>query len=206
MPRLRLLVLACTLVLLTLGVLLTVLPWASDAAAAAPGPEKDRAAYRRAATLRLARRANPTLASLAVSTPAPRVVNERFELLGHHDLGLEDTNGDVWVHGDFAYIGTWADPCNARGVKIIDISDLRAPRLIGTLASRMGTSAEDVVVRHVSTPSFTGDLLAVGIQRCDFENPDLDAQQFGAEFWDVTDPYHPVKLSELGTSSFGGRA
>ncbi|HYM64172.1 MAG TPA: PA domain-containing protein [Gaiellaceae bacterium] len=130
------------------------------------------------------------------SEPTPLVLRN-FELLGQHDLGTQDTNGDVWVHGDFAYVGTWSDPCTGRGVKIIDVSDLNAPSLIGTLAARPGTSAEDVVVRHVDTPSFTGDLLATGIQRCG-EDPALDGQEFGVEFWDVTDPTQPVKLAELG--------
>src|ERR671924_668189 len=81
-----------------------------------------------------------------------------FSSVGHHDLGMMDTNADVWVHGDFAYVGTWAFPCTRRGVKIIDVSDVSNPQLIGTLAARAGTSAEDMVVRSVSTPFFTGDL------------------------------------------------
>jgi hypothetical protein len=134
------------------------------------------------------------------STP---VLTNNFKVLGHHDLGAQDTNGDVFVHGNFAYVGTWAVPCNGRGVKIIDVSHLRRPRLIGTLASREGTSAEDMVVRHVSTASFKGDLLAAGIQRCG-EDPALDSQQFGVEFWNVTNPYHPRKLSELGVANGDG--
>jgi hypothetical protein len=132
-------------------------------------------------------------------------VARNFRLLGHTDLGATDTNGDVWVHRQFAYVGTWAEPCTGGGLKIIDVSDLRDPRLVGRAAARAGTSAEDVVVRHVSTASFEGDLLGVGIQRCDFEDPSLDEQQFGVEFWDVTDPTHPQKLSALGVvDSFGG--
>jgi PA domain-containing protein/LVIVD repeat-containing protein len=136
------------------------------------------------------------------SEPTPLILRN-FELLGHHDLGAEDTSGDVWVHGDFAYVGTWSDPCTGQGVKIIDVSDLNAPSLIGRLAARPGTSAEDVIVRHVDIPSFTGDLLATGIQRCG-EDPALDGQEFGVEFWDVTDPTHPVKLAELGIAHGGG--
>jgi hypothetical protein len=131
------------------------------------------------------------------------MVAENFEVLGHHDLGDIDSNGDVWVHGNFAYVGTWARPCTGRGVKIIDVSDLRRPRLIGTLASREGTSAEDMVVRRVATAGFTGDLLAVGIQRCS-PDPRFDSQQYGVEFWDVNDPYHPSRLSFLGVTNGGG--
>jgi hypothetical protein len=136
------------------------------------------------------------------SAPTPVLANH-FEVLGHNDLGARDTNGDVWVHGNFAYVGTWSNPCNGRGVKIIDVSNLRDPRLIGTLAKRKGTSAEDMVVRHVSTPFFTGDLLAVGIQRCG-EGPAFDRQQYGVDFWDVSNPYRPRKLSFLGVTNGQG--
>ena len=142
-------------------------------------------------------------ATAASSTEAGGVVADNFRVLGHNDLGETETNGDVFVHGNFAYVGTWRDPCNGRGVKIVDVSDLRDPRLIGTLASRAGTSAEDMVVRRVSTPFFSGDLIGVGIQRCG-DDPALDEQQFGLELWDVSNPYAPVKLSELGVSTGGG--
>jgi hypothetical protein len=134
---------------------------------------------------------------------ASGTVTDNFEVLGHDDLGDRDSNGDVWVHGNFAYVGTWAEPCTGRGVKIIDVSDLHRPRMIGTLASRMGTSAEDVVVRRVASAGFSGDLLAVGIQRC---SPDrrFDRQQFGVELWNVTDPYHPRRLSSLGVTNGAG--
>jgi hypothetical protein len=136
--------------------------------------------------------------------PAPTgPIARNFRVLGHHDLGLEDSNGDVWAHGRYAYVGTWAAPCTGRGVKVLDIANLRRPKLIGTVASREGTSAEDMVVRSVSTPHFRGDLLAVGIQRCG-EDPALDGQKFGLELWDVTNAYHPRKLSELGLNTGGG--
>src|SRR6266508_6864320 len=126
-----------------------------------------------------------------------------FDILGHNDFGNRDTSGDVWVDGNFAYVGTWEIPCTGRGVKIIDVSDLSAPKMIGALAARPGTSAEDMVVRHVSTPSFTGDLLAVGLQRCG-DQAALDRAEFGPDFWDVTDPYHPKHLSFLGVAHGGG--
>jgi hypothetical protein len=155
----------------------------------------------RARAYGLANQAPPSSPSLEASLEAP--VTDSFEVLGHNDLGARDTNGDVWVHGDFAYVGTWAVPCTGRGVKIIDVSDLTAPRVIGALAARRGTSAEDMVVRSVTTDSFTGDLLGVGIQRCGSQ-PALDRMQFGVEFWDVSNPRQPRRLSELGLTNGGG--
>jgi hypothetical protein len=136
--------------------------------------------------------------------PADPVIAEGFKVIGHNALGGRDASGDVWVHGDFAYVGTWADPCTGRGVKIIDVSDPTAPRVIGTAAARRGTSAEDMVVRSVETDWFTGDLMVVGIQRCGRQGGPFAT--YGAEFWDVTDPYHPRRLSRFGITNGGGGA
>jgi hypothetical protein len=130
-------------------------------------------------------------------------VAKNFEVLGHLDFGRRDTNADVFVHHGFAYVGTWGSPCSARGVKIADVSAPRDPRFVGTLAHRTGTSAEDVVVRSVSTEAFTGDLLAVGIQRCG-ARPIFGEQKYGAQFWDVTNPRRPVKLGGINMANGGG--
>jgi hypothetical protein len=142
-----------------------------------------------------------TQGSGGASAEVPKT--KRFKVLGHNDLGLSESNGDVWVHGNFAYVGTWSDPCNGRGVKILDVSDLSDPQLIGTLAARAGTSAEDMVVRRVSTPFFSGDLMGVGIQRCG-DDPALDSQEFGLQLWNVTNPYAPVFLTEFGVGTGQG--
>ena len=39
---------------------------------------------------------------------------KNFRVLGNNDLGMTDVNGDVWVHGNFAYVGTWAIPAPAQ--------------------------------------------------------------------------------------------
>ena len=127
-----------------------------------------------------------------------------FALVGHLDLGSASSNADVWVHDDTAYVGTWVDPCTGTGAKVIDVSDPAAPTLLGTVAGVPGTSTEDIVVRSVSTPSFTGDLLIGGIQRCDFDDPNLDDDLFGIDIWDVTDPANPVHFSHFGITTGGG--
>ncbi len=135
--------------------------------------------------------------------PFPGVTNH-FAVVAHRSFGKIDTNGDVWVHAGTAYVGTWSDPCTGDGVKVVDVSTPSSPQVLGRVGARAGTSAEDVVVRSVATVSFTGDLLAVGIQRCG-RSQALDTQTFGVEFWDVTDPANPTRLSQLSVrKGFGG--
>lgn len=120
----------------------------------------------------------------AVSTPA---AGRKTRELGN--LSLAQTNADVWSHGDFAYVGTWGDPCSGAGVRIVDVSDPTAPVLVASAAGYPGTSAEDMEVLSVDTPAFTGDLLAVGIQQC------AEEEGFGGlALWDVTDPTEPEEL------------
>lgn len=130
-------------------------------------------------------------------------VTDNFRILGHLDPSGRATTGDVWVHGDTAYLGTWSDPCIGQGVIVIDVSDPANPVEVARVAQRSGTSAEDVVVRHVDTKAFTGDLLAAGIQRCG-DAPALDTKKFGVSLWDVTDPSAPTKLGAIGLTNGGG--
>ncbi|OFW74894.1 MAG: hypothetical protein A2Y55_13540 [Actinobacteria bacterium RBG_16_68_12] len=97
-------------------------------------------------------------------------------------------NGDVWAHGDYAYVGAWAEPCDGRGVRILDVSNPASPTQVATAAGYPDTSAEDMQVLSVSTASFTGDLLGVGIQPC------ADEGLGGLALWDVTDPTSPQEL------------
>jgi hypothetical protein len=176
---------------------------AGSAGSSAPPNEKADAGLQNALNALNERARAYGLANQAPPSEATPVLADNFQVLGHNDLGARDTNGDVWVHGNFAYVGTWSDPCTGRGVKVIDVSNLTAPRVIGAVATRQGTSAEDMVVRHVSTPYFTGDLLAVGLQRCG-SSPTYDRQTYGPEFWDVTNPYRPRKLSAYALTHGGG--
>jgi hypothetical protein len=127
--------------------------------------------------------------------PATPIVLRNFKLLGHNDLqGFRDF-GDVFARGQEAYVGTRCGKhlAGGRGVKVLDVSDPTDPTIISTLKSDLGTRAEDVVIRDVSTPTFTGALAAVGIQQC-FGSP--YAASTGIKFFDVTDPADPQLLGE----------
>jgi len=122
---------------------------------------------------------------------APMRTNN-FTVVGHSDVGGGGLNADVWKHGDYAYVGVWSGPCPATGVKVVNVRNPANPRLVSRLPNPSGTSAEDVVVRHVETASFTGDLAVVGIQRCG----DIADRGFrGLQFFDVTNPASPRRIA-----------
>lgn len=127
----------------------------------------------------------------AVTAGKHRSVRNKLRPVGHSDLGGGGLNADVWGHRGFAYVGVWSGTCPATGVKVVDYRDQRHPRLVSRLQNDPGTSAEDVVVRHVRTRAFTGDLAVTGIQVCgDVEEPVFR----GLQFFDVTRPERPVEL------------
>jgi len=108
-------------------------------------------------------------------------------------------SGDVWVHGGTAYLGAWGlgSHCPAHGVRAIAVTTPSRPRVVSRFARFRGTSSEDVWVGSVSTPAFTGDLAAVGIQRCN-----APSSRFGGlALFDVTRPARPRLLGRLETHS-----
>jgi uncharacterized protein (TIGR03437 family) len=119
--------------------------------------------------------------------------SSNLELVG--SLPLTQSNGDVWAMGNYAYVGTHTHDCFGAGVNIIDTSDPSRPFLVGTLSSTL--NAEDVVVKHVETPFFSGDLLVTGIQFCESPRPG----QRGVAVFDVTNPWVPQQLSFFDTTT-----
>jgi hypothetical protein len=108
-----------------------------------------------------------------------------------------DRISDVAVLGDYAYLGQWSaglpSPQCRGGVHVVDISNPSDPEKVGFLPSHQDTYAtEGVQALHVETAAFTGDLLVVSNESCGARGIG------GLTLWDVTDPLHPVKLSERG--------
>jgi hypothetical protein len=126
-------------------------------------------------------------------------VLQNFRLVGHSELGGGIDFADIWAHGDFVYVGTSCGGNLSRdgggGVRVVDISHPAHPVLVSTLPNDRFTRAQDVVVRRVSTPSFTGDLAAVGIQSCAGSGHEGEVTT-GLLFYDVTRAAHPRFLSE----------
>ncbi len=145
--------------------------------------------------------------SPAESSPSPdnrtgsdrsvkRIQKRALKVIGHHPLGGDGYNADVFSLGDFAYVGDFGHdpatgiPCPSDGVKAIDISNPSEPKLAAVLHNPANTSAEDIVVRKVRTKEFEGDLAVTGLQAC---NKELAAPR-GLLFFDVSNPYKPKEL------------
>ena len=125
-------------------------------------------------------------------------------------------NGDVAVLGTTAYVGGGALFHGAHsspgrictdygGVKVVDLSNPESPVLRTTIniedtkgaAGRGGAKFDNVSVSagavdalRITTPGFTGDVLAIAIQRC--ESSFFTGAR--VEFWDVSNPASPTKV------------
>jgi len=149
-----------------------------------------------------------TLALLALGAPASGAQEEdiervpdgtvldNFKFVGHSPLDGFGDYGDVYAHGDFAYIGSRCSTTRqgGDGVQVVDISHPKNPKLVSTLPNPPFTRAEDVTVLDVHTTTFTGALAVVGIQVCFGSGHEAEVIP-GLRLFDVTHPNHPVLLS-----------
>lgn len=133
-------------------------------------------------------------------------------VVGHNSLGDRGFNGDVWVHGGYAYVGQWGFGDWAAGAKdrfcpsgsntsvlVIDVRNPANPLVVGRLQNPPSTSAEDVVVYVGQYGAYRGrEIAAVGIQWCGDARSD-PAAQHGLMLWDVTNHAAPVQIGYLNT-------
>jgi hypothetical protein len=127
-----------------------------------------------------------------------------FEVLAHVRTG-EAYTGDVFAHHGHAYLSSYRtkEGCRAHGVKVYDLSDPRAPRLVSRFADARSTPAlagtwtEKTIVRRVATPAFTGDLAATSVQSC------RPGAFQGFALYDVTRPAAPRRLALVRTGPRG---
>jgi hypothetical protein len=120
---------------------------------------------------------------------------DRFELVGHSSLDGFADYGDLYAHGDFAYVGSrcGSERRGGDGVQVVDISRPQRPRLVSKLANAPFTRAEDLVVLDVRTPAFRGTLAVVGIQTCFGSGHEAEVIP-GLLLFDVTRPRQPALL------------
>ena len=129
---------------------------------------------------------------------------DAVRVVGRSDLGGQGLNGPVAVVGTTAIIGAGITPaagvhahffnpypCPPVAVKLVDLSDLTAPRLVGTIPVSAGVAAIDVDAKRVRTPSFAGDLAAIALATC---SPAGNFVERGVVYYDITDPRTPRYL------------
>jgi hypothetical protein len=145
---------------------------------------------------------NEVLRSLPVTTG--------LRVVGHADPG-GGFNADVVAHRGYAYLASWGNGasdgafCPSRGVRVYSLFNLARPTRVATFAngtergtpSLARTWTEKVIVRHVRTRWFSGNLAVVSIQRC------TTGAFGGFGLWDVTDPRHPKRLALYETEVAG---
>lgn len=143
---------------------------------------------------------------------SPRAKSSGAQTIGHADPG--GFNGDVVAHKGYAYLGSWGTAidqesyeegtyCPAQGVRVYSLFDLSNPTRVATFADGAsnpqlaGSWTEKVIVRHVNTTSFNGDLAAVSFQDCRLGG------FTGIGLYDVSNPARPVQLSLMQVGVFG---
>jgi hypothetical protein len=147
------------------------------------------------------------LLAVGPAGPRPAGAQERqpetrnTELVGHLAPPQDGGYADVWAFRDVAYLGNLrrADCRPPNGVWAIDLKDPARPRPLASFAKFPGSDGEDVWVGSVRTGAFTGDLAAVGIQRCSRQDPGFA----GMALYDVSNPARPRELGRLETGFIG---
>ena len=115
-----------------------------------------------------------------------------------------DVNGNIWVHADHAYMGSYGNAQSScqSGVRVYSLRNPKRPRRVATFATPAGSLAgaypDQVRIKSVRSAAFTGDLAAVGLQRC---RPPFDASggTRGFALYDVSRPARPRLLSIVNT-------
>lgn len=137
-------------------------------------------------------------------TPPP-AASQHISFVSRQRFGGRGNFGDVWVHGNYAYVGSFrAQNCPGHGVSIADVSDPARPTAISTFAAYPRTAAEDMEVTFMASRHFVGTLAAVGLQDCS-ETPGVKGMH-SLELWDTTNPRRPVRLGfyDIRGTELGG--
>ena len=115
-----------------------------------------------------------------------------------------DVNGNIWVHADHAYMGYYGNSqttCQS-GVRVYSLRNPKRPRRVATFgltpAALAGTYADQIRIKTVRSPAFSGDLAAIGLQRCRFPF-DASGGTRGFALYDVSRPSRPRLLSIVNT-------
>lgn len=114
-----------------------------------------------------------------------------FELVGHSDLGGKGDGMQVMRHGDVVYVGHMGD--FGVGTSVVDVSDLRRPRLLTQLPVPKGA--------HAHKTQYADGLLLVNLERYPYDGPDPEGA--GVLVYDVSAPAAPKQIGRLELEGAG---
>lgn len=141
-----------------------------------------------------------------VSSGPNSKVTKNLDISGRGQRLSEDATTDVWALGNYAYTGTFNNPCGGQpdaGVFIWDVRNPNSPEFVGVIPSPVGSRAEDVKVVAMNS----GDILVHSNEVCG------DGGVGGFEIWNVDDPQNPVfqyhvgpidEINPISDALFGG--
>jgi RTX calcium-binding nonapeptide repeat (4 copies)/LVIVD repeat len=105
---------------------------------------------------------------------------------------VEGQIADLAVYKNAAYLASWSEPsCRRGGFFSVDISNPAAPRQLAFVPALPETyHGEGMHARTISTPAFSGDVLAVNNEPC----PGSTIGVGGFDLYDVSNPANPQAL------------
>ncbi len=131
--------------------------------------------------------------------------------VGRSDLGGKGLNGELAVVGTTAVVAAglnasgsshagFYNPINCPdvSVKVVDLSDPAAPKVVSTIPLPAGVVALDVAALRVSTPAFKGDLAALALGTCSAAGNGIEK---GVQYYDITNPASPALLGRYQAGS-----
>lgn len=135
-----------------------------------------------------------TAAIAEVISSGPTAKNvKNLDLRGRGDRSGPDETTDVWVLGNYAYTGTFNNPCGGdpeAGIWVWDVRNANNAKKVGVIPSETGDRTNDVRVAEMNS----GDILVMSNEAC---GPAGDG---GFEVYNVDDPKNPVKLASVTIS------
>jgi hypothetical protein len=137
-----------------------------------------------------------------VAPGAAHAQSPQLEVVGHLSLPpVSADRGEISAHGNLVAVSLDNLPGKHDVVQLIDIADPARPRSVAALtASALGIQYHQPRLLAVETPTFKGDLLAVG------RSAASGTGAGGAEFWDVRNPSEPRLLGRLPAPGYGVRS
>ena len=119
-------------------------------------------------------------------------IEANLKVVGRWEGDAQQSYGDVAVVGTTAVVAIEAvDPCLASSAAVVDLKNPRSPRPVSSIPLPPGTTAIDVDAASVSTPAFTGDLVAIAVAPT---SGCAGAPRAAVVLHDVTDPAQPRSL------------